>query len=36
MARNNVDLPQPLGPMIVVICPRGKSTSKPSMTVRSP
>ncbi|CAM5267724.1 hypothetical protein SMICM304S_02091 [Streptomyces microflavus] len=34
--RNSVDLPQPLGPMIVVTTPGGMDTSRSSMTARPP
>ncbi len=33
---NRVDLPQPLGPMIVVTTPGGIATSSPSMTTLPP
>ena len=35
-ARRSVDLPQPLGPMTVVITPVGISRSSPSTMMRSP
>ncbi|CAM5535012.1 hypothetical protein SVIOM342S_01208 [Streptomyces violaceorubidus] len=34
--RSRVDLPQPFGPMMVVITPGGIATSRPSMTDRAP